>query len=332
MKFSVIIPVYNTEKFLPHCLDSVINQTHADLEIIIVNDGSPGNADEICRKYAEKDPRIKYISQANQGVSVARNNGLAAASGDYIYCVDSDDAIAEDFFAILAEHLRIEQSELVVIGEIFCRTPIKYLGSLATNGLAIKRDFLAKYPDVRYPEKMHPGEDGIFNHKLLALAKKISQCPQATYNYNRDNENSAEHTMTSERIRSILIRFYDILPEFYDKYQLWDHKRFHLLAFIQIEPNNRLLSLSFFSRNRKYCWDITHKFIRQYELDKFSKDEIFALGNNHFYHVVKSRNYWTYCLWRHCSIYLKQTRRHTVIHLPFGMKISIKNKYNVIGK
>ena len=56
MKFSVIIPVYNTEKFLPHCLDSVINQTHADLEIIIVNDGSPGNADEICRKYAEKTP------------------------------------------------------------------------------------------------------------------------------------------------------------------------------------------------------------------------------------------------------------------------------------
>ncbi len=88
---SVIIPVYNVEKYLPKCLDSVIGQTYKNLEIICVNDGTPDNSSAILESYAEKDSRIRIINQENKGLSGARNTGIAFATGDYIVFLDSDD-------------------------------------------------------------------------------------------------------------------------------------------------------------------------------------------------------------------------------------------------
>lgn len=90
---SVIIPVYNVEKFLPQCLDSVISQTYGNIEIICVNDGSTDSSLSILEAYAKSDSRIKIINQNNAGVSVARNNALSVAKGKYIYFLDSDDYI-----------------------------------------------------------------------------------------------------------------------------------------------------------------------------------------------------------------------------------------------
>lgn len=88
---SVIIPVYNVEKYLTKCLDSVVGQTYASLEIICVNDGSPDNSSAILDAYAEKDSRIKIINQKNQGLSSARNTGIQSATGEYTVFLDSDD-------------------------------------------------------------------------------------------------------------------------------------------------------------------------------------------------------------------------------------------------
>lgn len=88
---SVIIPVYKVEKYLRQCVDSVINQTYKNLEIILVDDGSPDNCGKICDEYAEKDKRVKVIHQLNKGLSGARNTGTEQASGEYIAFVDSDD-------------------------------------------------------------------------------------------------------------------------------------------------------------------------------------------------------------------------------------------------
>ncbi|MDO4161644.1 MAG: glycosyltransferase [Pseudomonadota bacterium] len=84
-KISIIIPIYNVEKYLPKCLDSVINQTWKNIEIICVNDGSPDNSSAILESYAAKDPRIKIINRPNGGISAARNTGLTNATGDYIF-------------------------------------------------------------------------------------------------------------------------------------------------------------------------------------------------------------------------------------------------------
>ena len=93
MKYSIIVPVYNSEKYINRCLESLSNQTYQNIEIIIVNDGSNDGSLELITKFQEKDPRIKIITQKNLGVSFARNKGIKESSGDYILFVDSDDYI-----------------------------------------------------------------------------------------------------------------------------------------------------------------------------------------------------------------------------------------------
>lgn len=98
---SVIIPIYNVEKFLKYSLESVINQTYKNLEIILINDGSTDASKEICKEYEQKDKRIKLINQDNKGISAARNIGLKVASGEYIGFLDADDVISAQFFECL---------------------------------------------------------------------------------------------------------------------------------------------------------------------------------------------------------------------------------------
>lgn len=108
MLFSLIIPVFNVEKYLGDCLDSVLNQSFQDWEAICVNDGSTDGSSSILAEYAAKDARIKVVSQANAGTAVARNTGLKEASGDYIFFLDSDDWLEANTLQILAEKLNGE--------------------------------------------------------------------------------------------------------------------------------------------------------------------------------------------------------------------------------
>ena len=100
---SIIVPIYNVEKYLPQCLDSLISQTYRDIEIILVDDGSPDKCPEICDAYAKKDARIKVVHQINGGVSSARNTGLKASRGEYIGFVDPDDWLDRDYLKKLYE-------------------------------------------------------------------------------------------------------------------------------------------------------------------------------------------------------------------------------------
>ena len=93
---SVIVPIYKTEEYLNRCVDSILTSTYEDIEVILVDDGSPDNAGKICDEYAEKDARVRVIHKENGGLSSARNAGLAIAKGDYITFVDSDDTIRID--------------------------------------------------------------------------------------------------------------------------------------------------------------------------------------------------------------------------------------------
>ena len=94
---SIVIPVYKVEKYLEKCVESVINQTYKNLEILLVNDGSPDNCPKICDEYAQKDNRIKVIHKENGGLSDARNAGIDVATGKYITFIDSDDYISNDY-------------------------------------------------------------------------------------------------------------------------------------------------------------------------------------------------------------------------------------------
>ncbi len=100
-KISVIVPVYNVEKYLPACLDSLVEQTYQNLEIILVDDGSTDSSGRICDEYAGKDSRIQVIHKKNAGVAMARNSGIICATGEYISFVDSDDWLAKNAYRIL---------------------------------------------------------------------------------------------------------------------------------------------------------------------------------------------------------------------------------------
>lgn len=105
MKISVVVPVYNVEKYLSECLESIIAQSYKNLEIILVNDGSSDNSGNICDKYSEKDTRIRVIHKKNCGLSDARNTGIEYATGDYITFVDSDDFIDRQYIDILIKNM-----------------------------------------------------------------------------------------------------------------------------------------------------------------------------------------------------------------------------------
>lgn len=200
MLVSIIIPVYNIEKYLSRCLKSVINQTYKNLEIIIINDGSTDKSLFIANKFAS-DQRVKIYTQKNRGLSAARNYGISLASGEYISLVDGDDYIAPDFIKNLVAG--IKNVDLVVSGyqtiypdqkpEIITLKNRVTTGKSATIELLTKQEdyqvlawnkLYAKklFKDIFYPEgKNH--EDNLTTYKLLASAKKVRFVPYADYSY-----------------------------------------------------------------------------------------------------------------------------------------------------
>ena len=115
-KISVIIPVYNVEKYLSACMESIIHQTYKNLEIILVNDGSTDSCPQICEEYAAKDNRIKVIHKKNEGSAEARNEGLKLVTGDFVGFVDSDDFLSKDFYKTLIYLLEKNNADIVECG------------------------------------------------------------------------------------------------------------------------------------------------------------------------------------------------------------------------
>ena len=111
---SVIVPVYKAEKYIHKCISSILNQTFKDLELILVDDGSPDNSGVICDEYATKDSRVKVFHQENGGVCVARNTGLDNATGEYVFFVDSDDYILTDTLETLYTDVLNHNADIAV--------------------------------------------------------------------------------------------------------------------------------------------------------------------------------------------------------------------------
>ncbi len=113
-KVSIIVPVYNVELYIEDCLNSLLNQTYSNYEIILINDGSTDNSIEICSKY--NDPKIKIFNQNNKGVSIARNVGISLATGQYIMFVDADDMVSEKYIENLIKSIEETNTDMVVCG------------------------------------------------------------------------------------------------------------------------------------------------------------------------------------------------------------------------
>ena len=191
---SIIVPIYNVEEYLPRCLDSLCQQSYADLQIILVDDGSPDRCGVICDEYAARDNRIEVLHQANQGISVTRNNGLAAVKGKYIGFIDSDDFVALDMFekmhAAIVENnadmavcntVRVDEDGSQKIGASYAEQSGCYTGSdflnmyVATmHGNMANKLFSAElFKEIRFPvgrcfEDLFPLCMAIYQSKKVA--------------------------------------------------------------------------------------------------------------------------------------------------------------------
>lgn len=221
---SVIVPIYNVEKYIHKCVDSIINQTYKNLEIILVDDGSPDNCGKICDEYAEKDSRIKVIHKENGGVAEARNTGLDNAKGEWIAFIDSDDWIDNDYYETLQKNITDDIDCIIfgyrVVGEekIDIKTPdrnkiavcsdnFEGILGLVENGFfgltftkIIKRDTI---DNIRF-KNISLREDFCFMYECMKHIEKIQLLDYSGYNYYQ-NENSILHTRNISHVEDLRI-------------------------------------------------------------------------------------------------------------------------------
>lgn len=230
MFLTIIMPVHNAEEFLEASIASVINQTDANFELLIVNDGSTDNSIEIIEKHAARDSRIRFFSQRKSGVSNARNLGLAEARGDYVTFIDSDDTIEADTFSTCVERLTTHPSDLLIYS-------INYITRNGTRRLDIDplqdhvyssmEEFMTAYMAsgamsiysncnkfyrrplienhrIRFNHETHFGEDRIFNYDFLKEAKSVTTLSRKFYSYHLRNNESLSNRFISNFMKTIL--------------------------------------------------------------------------------------------------------------------------------
>ncbi|EJR53265.1 hypothetical protein IIM_02629 [Bacillus cereus VD107] len=210
IKVSVIIPVYNAEKYITHCIESLLNQTIQECEFIFVNDGSKDRSQQIIEKYQKDDYRIKLINQENQGVSIARNAGLYVVKGEYVGFVDADDYIEKDMYEVLYHSAKKSNCDVVISNfrsEIEgCEVLTKYSfpinivlkkeyieqeilpyflrsDNLNTAVNKIYRTNLIKEHNLKFPEGVMLGEDGFFNIEFFSYATNMKYVDYTGYYY-----------------------------------------------------------------------------------------------------------------------------------------------------
>lgn len=212
-KISVIIPIYNTEKYLDKCLNSCINQTFKDIEIILINDGSTDNSFEICKKYLKIDSRIRLFNQENRGQGFSRNFGIMKSKSDFIYFLDSDDFIEPDTIEQLYNQVIFDKSDIVIGGwekvnedlnQIIKTNPaidvdvlnsknkVSYIFSfqftyVACGILINKKIFLDNF--LFFPNYFH--EDLYLMPKIFYFARKISYVDNKFYKWIERNDSSS---------------------------------------------------------------------------------------------------------------------------------------------
>ena len=208
---SIIVPVYNTEGYLEGCLDSLLSQTHRELDIILVDDGSTDSSGSVCDGYAERDGRVRVFHLENGGVSRARNFGIENALGEYIIFVDSDDSLKPDAVECELSALEESGSELALFSLVYddgktqnqptlkerVYSPKEYLldaeqdiTHLCSPCNKIYKADVIRENAIRFTDGIKYGEDFIFNSSYLCFVKKLTVKNEAYYYYDISREGS----------------------------------------------------------------------------------------------------------------------------------------------
>lgn len=308
-KVSVIVPVYNVEKYIEKCLDSLLNQTLKDIEIIVVNDGSKDNSKEIIKEYEKNNPeKIVYLEKQNGGLSDARNFGLPYAKGEYIAFVDSDDYVELDMYEKMYELAKKENSDMVEcdfyweypnkqkidIGQIYYnqKEMLQKARVVAWNKL-IKRSILEE-SKVQFP-KGYRYEDVEFTYKLIPYLKKVSFVKEPFIHYiQRENSISNVQNERTKEIFEVLEHVIEYYKEkgIYKEYEQeleYTYARIllcsSLLRIVKIkdkEIRNRLIKETWNNLNSKFPNWKKNKILNE---EKTSKNRYMKSMNSFTYKI-----------------------------------------------
>lgn len=264
-KISVIVPVYNVEKYIEKCIRSIMKQTLEEIEIIVVNDGSLDRSLEIIDRLMKEDQRIKVITKKNGGVSSARNTGIKIATGKYIQHIDGDDWVEKDFLKSMYEFAEKENLDIVVSdyyedyfdekkkmkkgkkkSEKIIFDSKEYLKDLFYDDDApamwnkLFKTSLYKENNIFYPENISIGEDLSTTPRLIYFSKKIGYLKKAFYHY-MQNPKSITNTTTGIN-KCQIFQCFDLLEDFFkeknEKFEdlLYRNRLHHLNDFLFLKP------------------------------------------------------------------------------------------------
>ena len=224
IKISCIIPLYNAESYIARCLDSILSQTLAEFEVIVINDGSQDNSAKIVEDYIKKDNRIHLVSQNNQGVSITRNQGIKLSKGEYIFFLDADDTLTNDAFLLSYNKAVSDDVDILVFNytkiygnrqspkhkklkEKIVYKNLKDKKKVLASGVTpwsklYAREFLINNSIFFYPNIYY--EDIPFFWKSVLLAKRISFLDKSIYMYYQNADSIMNSDYTDKKIQDII--------------------------------------------------------------------------------------------------------------------------------
>ncbi len=324
-QISVIVPVYNVEKYLHRCIDSILAQTFTDFELLLIDDGSKDNSGVICDEYAARDSRVRVFHKENGGVSSARNLGLDNAQCEWITFVDSDDWVKKTYLSNLISHVAQENDLIFSYAEIhYLNGSVKiekYPTAIVSDditSLFLNNDLnwhtspwskLFKFSlckDLRFVENMHIGEDLVFLYSYLLKCRSIFVSNDTDYIYNHENPGTLTKRLNS--VESELLSYKKVIA-IVDK--LIKHKKItntdalSKITWIKASYTRRVLSSLYYQPN------ITNKnrlyIIKSIDLNSYIhyKSSSISIKDRILLFLLKNKCYHLYDIIRKIAVCLK---------------------------
>lgn len=288
---SIIVPVYKVETYLNKCIDSILNQTFEDFELILVNDGSPDKCGEICEEYAKKDSRIRVFHKENGGQATARNFGIDVARGEYIGFVDSDDYIEPEMYEVLYNMCINDNCDMVnCSSKIYFKNHIKVNGNgekvihskreamrVVIEGLLYDECLWSKLvkksllKDLRMPIGIIY-EDTAFVYKIVDKCERVGYIGLPMYNYIKREDSTMDRAVKDIRMDAILV--------YKEMYKFVKNKYPDIADIVMLKLSNT-------------CISIMNTIIKQDEFNIYINKyiEVSKVLNKNFYNNMKSKNY-----------------------------------------
>ena len=297
---TVVIPVYNVEKYLNRCLESILIQGWKNYDIILVDDGSTDRSPQICDDYVKAYDFISVIHKENGGLSDARNTGLSQAKGEYVYFPDSDDWIEPDTFIALAEALESQKFDIISFNREFVKgeedviisDPVEtqvfegkdafvqmlkhsYITGFANDKIYRKSLFVDH--DILFPKGKYYEDLGT-NYKLFLSAKKVYATNQKYYHYLIDNPDSITQSWNEKKFRDMFEFYKEVFYSDFVRSQL-NQEELHISQLYYVNGLTHILASLYKAKLHKHYGEITSEVKQELEKNKMTYSEVKFIPN-----------------------------------------------------